>query len=52
MLRQEPSKAPSADDDLIVTGKAPAQAFGVVHDLLERVRLGTGTLAVAPEVEG
>lgn len=52
MLRQKTSKAPTADDDLGVTGKMLAQTFYVVHDLLECVGFGTGTLTVAPVVEG
>lgn len=52
MLCQETPKTPTADDYLAVVGKMLAQTFDVVDYLPKRVWLGSGTLSVAPEVEG
>lgn len=53
MLRKKATKAPSTDDHLSVRAdKVLADAFDIIHNLLERVRSGLGTLAVGPEIKG
>ena len=52
MLCKEAPKTSTTDDDFAVAGKMLAQTFNVVYYLLERIRLGSRTLTVAPEVEG
>lgn len=53
MLRQKAAEASAADDDpAVLAGEVPSHALDVVDDLLERVGLGPGALAVASEIEG
>lgn len=52
LLRQKTTKATTADDNLVLfPGKVLPDAFNVVHQLIERVRLGARTLPVTSIVK-